>query len=299
MNDKVKFVPRLTAPLATDKYWIHTSRGGLNDCIHISGGSVLPNCVGYTWGRFYELIGEKPRLSRGNAEDWYGNTADGYKRSAVPKLGAVACWRKGNVGNSADGCGHVAIVEEIKPNGDIVCSNSAYGGTRFYIQTYVKSANYNSGALTFQGFILPPIEFENTGSAITATTPAVTTSAVTKPITRNFKVGDVVQFNGTVHYPSSTSTKGTSAKSGKAKITIIAKGAVHPYHIVNDGTGSTVYGWVNASDISALGMKTVDEVALEVIRGDWGNGDERVKRLTAAGYDYNEVQKRVNQVINK
>lgn len=299
MGKTAKFVPRLTAPSTTDKYWIHTSRGGLNDCIHVSGGSCLPNCVGYAWGRFYELTGEKPRLSKGNAEDWYGNTADGYKRSATPKLGAVACWRKGKVWNSADGCGHVAIVEEIKPNGDIVCSNSAYGGTRFYMQTYAKSANYNSGALTFQGFILPPIEFENTGSTITATTPAATTSAVTKPITGNFKVGDIVQFNGAVHYPSSTSTKEISAKAGKVKITIIAKGAAHPYHLVNCGTGSTVYGWVNASDISALGKKTVDEVALEVIRGDWGNGDERVKRLTAAGYDYNEVQKRVNQVIYK
>lgn len=295
MGKTSKFVPRLTAPSTTDKYWIHTSRGGLNDCIHISGGSCLPNCVGYAWGRFYELTGEKPRLSRGNAEDWYGNTADGYKRSATPQLGAVACWRKGKVWNSADGCGHVAIVEEIKPNGDIVCSNSAYGGSRFYMQTYTKSSGYNSGSLIFQGFILPPIEFENTGSAITATT----TTTATKPIIGNFKLGDTVQFNGTIHYPSSTSTKGTSAKSGKAKITIIATSAAHPYHLVNCGTGSTVYGWVNAADISSLEEKTVDEIALEVVRGDWGNGDERKKRLTAAGYNYNEVQKRVNQVIYK
>lgn len=156
ITDKtVNFTPRTTAPNATDKHWLHTSKGGLNECIHISGDSVLPNCVGYAWGRFYELTGEKPRLSKGNAEDWYGNTSDGYKRSATPQLGAVACWRKGQVWNSADGCGHVAVVEEIKPNGDIVCSNSAYGGTRFYMKTYSKSTGYNDGALTFQGFILP------------------------------------------------------------------------------------------------------------------------------------------------
>lgn len=296
MGKTAKFVPRLTAPSTSDKHWIHTSRGGLNDCVHISGGSVLPNCVGYAWGRFYEITDEKPRLSRGNAEDWYGNTADGYKRSATPKLGAVACWRKGKVWNSADGCGHVAIVEEIKPNGDIVCSNSAWGGTRFYMKTYSKSANYNSGTLTFQGFILPTMEFEGTGSAVTVTT----TTTATKPITGNFKVGDIVQFNGAVHYKSSTSTSGVSAKPGKAKITLIAIGAANPYHLVAEkGGGSTVYGWVNAADISALGKKTIDEVALEVIRGDWGNGDERVKRLTASGYNYNEVQKRVNQMIYK
>lgn len=43
--------------------------------------------------------------------------------------------------------------------------------------------------------------------------------------------------------------------------------------------------------------KTVDELAREVIRGNWGNGTERKNRLTAAGYDYNAVQKRVNELL--
>lgn len=42
--------------------------------------------------------------------------------------------------------------------------------------------------------------------------------------------------------------------------------------------------------------KSVDEIAKEVIRGDWGNGEERKKRLKAAGYDYAEVQKKVNKL---
>lgn len=40
--------------------------------------------------------------------------------------------------------------------------------------------------------------------------------------------------------------------------------------------------------------KSIEDLAREVIRGDWGNGDEREKRLTAAGYDYDAVQTRVN-----
>lgn len=43
--------------------------------------------------------------------------------------------------------------------------------------------------------------------------------------------------------------------------------------------------------------KTVDELAREVIAGDWGNGEERYERLTAAGYDYYAVQKRVNEIL--
>lgn len=43
--------------------------------------------------------------------------------------------------------------------------------------------------------------------------------------------------------------------------------------------------------------KSVDEIAREVINGAWGNGDDRKNRLTAAGYDYNAVQNRVNELL--
>lgn len=43
--------------------------------------------------------------------------------------------------------------------------------------------------------------------------------------------------------------------------------------------------------------KSIDAIAHEVIRGDWGNGDERKQKLTAAGYDYSAVQKKVNELL--
>ena len=43
--------------------------------------------------------------------------------------------------------------------------------------------------------------------------------------------------------------------------------------------------------------KSVDEIAKEVIKGLWGNGSERKSKLTAAGYDYSKVQKRVNELL--
>lgn len=70
-----------------------------------------------------------------------------------------------------------------------------------------------------------------------------------KPAEPNIKVGDLVEFTGSTHYGSSDGARGVAAKPGKAKVTIIASGAAHPYHLVNDGTGSTVYGWVNPEDI--------------------------------------------------
>ena len=56
------FTPRLNAPSTADKYWLRPSSGGYNQCINISGGSVLPNCVGYAYGRFMEIMSKTPVL---------------------------------------------------------------------------------------------------------------------------------------------------------------------------------------------------------------------------------------------
>ena len=45
--------------------------------------------------------------------------------------------------------------------------------------------------------------------------------------------------------------------------------------------------------------KSIDEIAREVIAGKWGNGTDRKNRLTAAGYDYDAIQKRVNEILGK
>ena len=63
--------------------------------------------------------------------------------------------------------------------------------------------------------------------------------------------------------------------------------------IVNPAIGKVV-----APTQTPSAKKSVDEVAKEVIRGEWGNGDERYNRLTNAGYNYNEVQAKVNELLN-
>ena len=67
--------------------------------------------------------------------------------------------------------------------------------------------------------------------------------------------------------------------------------ASNPGYSVFDANGNVVSG----SNTSTT--KTVDELAKEVIKGLWGNGADRRNRLTAAGYDYNAVQRRVNELL--
>lgn len=42
--------------------------------------------------------------------------------------------------------------------------------------------------------------------------------------------------------------------------------------------------------------KSLEELAKEVWSGKWGSGQDRINRLTAAGYDAEEVQKKVNEL---
>ncbi len=58
------------------------------------------------------------------------------------------------------------------------------------------------------------------------------------------------------------------------------------------------YDAAGAESKPAAGKKSVAKIAKEVIAGKWGNGENRKARITAAGYDYNTVQKEVNAQLS-
>ena len=83
--------------------------------------------------------------------------------------------------------------------------------------------------------------------------------------TADIKVGDVVEFTGSKHYVSATATSASSCKPGKAKVTAIAKGKAHPYHLIAvSGGGSTVYGWTDAADIKTSSSSTATSYLVKV-----------------------------------
>lgn len=151
---------RTSAPSVDNKYYLRPNVGGVNECMEIKNGSCLPNCVGYCWGRAYEILGYKPKLCTYDAENWYTYTGDGYERSSTPKPFSIICWRKGEANNPNDGYGHVAFVEIVKPNGDIIISESDYYGVRWKTKTITKNSGYyyNNG-YTLQGFIILPVTY--------------------------------------------------------------------------------------------------------------------------------------------
>ena len=52
--------------------------------------------------------------------------------------------------------------------------------------------------------------------------------------------------------------------------------------------------WNHGCNRSSEWSSSNEDIATEVIRGDWGNGQERKDRLASAGYDYSAIQSIVN-----
>ena len=86
---------------------------------------------------------------------------------------------------------------------------------------------------------------------------------------------------------------GTVPCNSFVKVTNYTSGGAYKWGLVEyDG----VKGWI-ALDYTSPVAKSIDELALEVIKGLWGNGSQRKNALEKAGYNYNEIQRRVNQII--
>lgn len=111
----------------------------------------------------------------------------------------------------------------------------------------------------------------------------------------------------------STPAMGNNVKgqTGKGVFTIVA--AQNGWGKLKSGAGwiylenkeyVTILGSTSSSSASgqnttatATTLKSIDEIAKEVIQGKWGNGGERKKKLEAAGYNYAQVQAAVNKML--
>lgn len=113
-----------------------------------------------------------------------------------------------------------------------------------------------------RGFVTPKYSSKAT-AASTSTGSTGSTGAL------KYKVGDLVQFTGCLHYTSSYSGGVAKAcKAGVAKVTALSEGKPHPYHLqAVAGKGSTVYGWVNEADIAGLASGTTQKT-YTVVKGD-------------------------------
>lgn len=117
--------------------------------------------------------------------------------------------------------------------------------------------------------------------------------------------GDIILYNwddGTQPNDGYSDHIGYVESVSGGKITCIEgnKGEAVARRVLSVGNGN-IRGYARpkyASGSSSKPSKSVTEIAKEVLAGKWGNGDDRKNRLTAAGYNYNEVQAEVNRLAS-
>lgn len=85
------------------------------------------------------------------------------------------------------------------------------------------------------------------------------------------EIGDSVIFSGGNHYPASVSnvSRGKIRTAGMAKVTNIAPGTPHPYHLI--GETSNVYGWVNENTVFVHGEIAQATDALNLRESPYGS----------------------------
>lgn len=279
----IGFSMRTTKP-SGNKNFMTTSTGGWSTCIKGSpndpNATVLSNCVGYASSRFNEII----NLARGtsgctyktlncNAENFPERaTAAGLKIGSTPRRGAIICWQKGSL-SSSDGAGHVEVVERVDSNNQIYDSASNYGGTAFYNATR-NNSNGRWGLTSpyaFRCFIYLPDDVQKWVDGSGSTPSEDISKKSTDELAREVIAGKY--GNG----DDRKAALGSRYAEVQARVNEILNGGSTP---------------------TPTPAKSNEDIAREVINGDWGNGEDRKNRLAAAGYDYNTIQSIVNQMLN-
>lgn len=111
---------------------------------------------------------------------------------------------------------------------------------------------------------------------------------------------------------TATTTQSTSNTSTKKSVEEIAKevlagkwgnGSARYRALAAAGynyeTVQTKVNELTKNNTQTKSSKDIEKVAKEVIAGKWGNGSARIHALTKAGYDYDTVQTKVNELYNK
>lgn len=237
-SDKAEiFTPRFTAPdksnanYYSDKnpFYAYKDKDG-------SRPLMMPNCTAYTYGRLMEMTGRTfEGLIGGNAWTWYGKAAAaGLETGQTPKLGAVCCFEV-----TDNGAGHISVVEEIKANGDIVTSNSAYEGEVFYLKTLTKASGYNyAPTRPFKGFIYCGTEFISKEDE--------------KPPQGETKAGLQVTLASTPCYKSETAASEYDKKTGKYFLwdNTVINGRIRITNTADRvGQAGQVTCWINIADV--------------------------------------------------
>ena len=298
MTDKEKFL---------DKAWTYLSCNGdyvCNTKLHLgyithwcayAVSAIMQDC-GFV-GRYIKEVeggaGDIPRYSDGVYGKWFKKSVN-----MPPERGDLFFLRYNDYPSKDKYfCDHVGIVESFDGTTITTLEGNVDGNNAAWAKTSIFKRKYRAfNDWTVYAFYRPNWQTE---------TKTTTTSA--KKDIEIYQLNSSKQVNYSVKV---TSSNGVNIRQGAGigykalgavpynttvKVTRYTSGGKYKWGLV---TYNSVTGWIALNYTKKVG-KTVEELAVEVIQGKWGNGSERERKLTAAGYDYNAVQKKVNQMCKK
>lgn len=153
-----KFIKRTVAPKRTEKWYADHNpwRGGPFDMFTHNG-----NCTNFCYCEMSKILGRESKLPIFNAycksgKNWYDNCTKGYEKGQTPKIGAIIVYK-----HKGKASGHVALVVDIKSNGDLELQMSGWETFLWKTRIVKKSNNYCYSDYKLLGFIYCPIEFES------------------------------------------------------------------------------------------------------------------------------------------
>jgi len=193
-------------------------------------GKQVFDCVGLIKG-FLWWDGKSVKYSAAqdvSADGMLGKCREKGEAAGIPELPGVLVFLDGHVGVYIGG-------------GEVIEARGfAYG----VVKTRLKDRPWKHWGKC------PWIDYSPPAAAAKAAAPK---PAAAKPA--EVKAGSMVKFSGGYHYKSADAPQsaGGKRKAGQAKVTQLAKGKPHPYHIVPNGkTPTDAYGWVDTNTLTAI-----------------------------------------------
>ena len=187
-------------------------------------------------------------------------------------------WNDNGKGDNKGWSDHVGIVETVK-NGKITIIEGNYNEK-------VARRTIAVNAKGLRGYAVPKYDVEPVEAPKKETTPTKSLEAVAKEVI-NGKWG-----NGAERKAKLTEA-GYDANVIQAKVNEVLGGKKTEIKV------EPIIGTTNPEPVKPTKpVKTLDEIAKEVINGKWGNGSARREALEKAGYNYLEIQAKVNELAS-
>ena len=177
------------------------------------------------------------------------------------------------------------VAEKIAKNCEAACANRNIGydqNQRNTAHTEAKKVGYDLSKIT------TPCE---TDCSALATLCAIAAGVKGLEYTGNAPTTSTMRraFTMTGEFEAYTESKYLRGSEYLKRGDILIREGKHTVMVLDNGSKAG----------TAAGTKSLMTIASEVLKGKWGNGEDRKKRLEAAGYPYRAVQAEVNRLIRE